>query len=84
LSSVSSALLLSFEVRDGEIMPRYLGSRDRPWMRALVDEIDAFVGEPISRLDDAWASAIAPRLLAQGAPRRALDGANGCQVYSMN
>ena len=72
---MSSALLLSFEVRDGEIMPRCLGSRDLPWVRALVDEIDAFVGEPISRLDDAWASAIAPRLLAQGAPRRALDGA---------
>jgi predicted nuclease of restriction endonuclease-like RecB superfamily len=36
--------LLSYDLEEGTIIPRYLGSRDEPWIRCLVDELDALVG----------------------------------------
>ncbi|HMJ54921.1 MAG TPA: DUF790 family protein [Polyangiaceae bacterium] len=36
--------LLSYDLRDGLIHPHYLTARDEPWIRLLIDELDALVG----------------------------------------
>ena len=39
-------------VRSGEIILRYLTERDHPWLRALLEEYDRFVGRPRRELDE--------------------------------
>ncbi|MET0592199.1 MAG: DUF790 family protein [Polyangiaceae bacterium] len=36
--------LLPYTLRDGQLLPHYLSSRDEPWVRLLIDELDALVG----------------------------------------
>jgi predicted nuclease of restriction endonuclease-like RecB superfamily len=45
------ANLLSCEFRGRSAVPRFLSDSDRPWVRALVDEVDRFRGRPIRELE---------------------------------
>ncbi|MCA8964673.1 MAG: DUF790 family protein, partial [Planctomycetes bacterium] len=45
---------LSFTLADGELVPTWLGDRDRPWLRDLLAEAEAFVGRPFVELADHW------------------------------
>lgn len=40
------AALLSYRLKGDEILPAFLGEQDHPWLRALVDERERFVGRP--------------------------------------
>jgi predicted nuclease of restriction endonuclease-like RecB superfamily len=40
------AALLSYRLAGDEIVPSFLGEQDHPWLRALVDERERFVGRP--------------------------------------
>jgi uncharacterized protein len=42
--------LLSTRIEGDRILPRYLGERDHPWLRALLDEHARFVGQKRSEL----------------------------------
>lgn len=46
--------LLSFTVADGELVPAWLSERDRPWLRDLLLDAEAFVGKPIGELTARW------------------------------
>jgi predicted nuclease of restriction endonuclease-like RecB superfamily len=46
--------LLSYTVADGELVPAWLGDRDRPWLRDLLGEAQTFVGRPIDELATRW------------------------------
>jgi len=39
-----------YTIADGEFVPAWLGDRDRPWLRDLLDESRAYVGRPIGEL----------------------------------
>ena len=39
-------------IRDGAVVPHWLTERDHPWIRTLIEEYSAFVGEPRRRLDE--------------------------------
>jgi predicted nuclease of restriction endonuclease-like RecB superfamily len=39
-----SPSLLAYGIRDGLILPHYLTARDEPWVRLLIDSLDALVG----------------------------------------
>jgi uncharacterized protein len=43
--------LVRYEVHDGEIVPWFLGRRDVPWLRDLIELFEAFVGEPRRALE---------------------------------
>jgi uncharacterized protein len=45
---------LSFTVADGELVPAWLGDRDRPWLRDLLAAAEAFVGRPFAELALHW------------------------------
>lgn len=45
---------LSFTVADGELVPAWLGDRDRPWLRDLIAAAEAFVGRPFAELALHW------------------------------
>lgn len=45
---------LSFTLADGELVPTWLGDRDRPWLRDLLAEAEAFVGRPFVELASHW------------------------------
>ncbi|HEX6811947.1 MAG TPA: DUF790 family protein [Planctomycetota bacterium] len=45
---------LSFTAVDGEIVPAWLGDRDRPWLRDLIAEAHSFVGRPFAELAQRW------------------------------
>src|SRR5690349_11988761 len=36
--------LLAYGVAGGRVLPHYLGESDEPWVRELIDELDALVG----------------------------------------
>src|SRR5437868_9071879 len=36
--------LLAYELHAGRVAPHYLEPRDEPWIRSLIDELDALVG----------------------------------------
>jgi predicted nuclease of restriction endonuclease-like RecB superfamily len=36
--------LLAYDIRDGLILPHYLTAQDEPWVRRLIDSLDALVG----------------------------------------
>ena len=63
--------LLSYVVRAGDIVPGYLTARDEPWVRVVLDEIDALVGERIGTVEAAWDARILPRARSSGARPRA-------------
>lgn len=46
--------LLDVEIRDGRILPRWLGPRDEPWIGAVLTAFDALVGQPASAEDEVW------------------------------
>jgi uncharacterized protein len=56
--------LLAYDVREGTLVPHYLTPRDEPWIRLLIDELDALVGR--TRGDTA-------RILAHKMPEIAKD-----------
>ncbi len=39
---------LPFTLADGELVPAWLGDRDRPWLRDLLEQAEAFVGRPLA------------------------------------
>jgi predicted nuclease of restriction endonuclease-like RecB superfamily len=41
---------LPYTIADGELVPAWLGDRDRPWLRDLLDAAAAYVGRPIAEL----------------------------------
>lgn len=45
---------LSFHNTDGELVPAWLGERDRPWLRELIAAAEAFVGRPFAELAQHW------------------------------
>src|SRR6266545_6093728 len=44
--------LLSYSIRDGAVIPRFLGLDDVPWLRALLDEVERFAGRREAELDE--------------------------------
>jgi len=46
------ASLLLCSVRGDELVPRFLGEGDHPWLRLLLEEYDRFVGRPQRELDE--------------------------------
>lgn len=48
--------LLSFTSADGELVPRWLGDRDRPWLRDLLEDAQALDGQPFATWQRRWAS----------------------------
>ncbi len=44
--------LLNYSVRDGDVVPRYLGFNDIPWLRTLIDEVERFSGHREAELDE--------------------------------
>lgn len=44
--------LLRYSPRDGQAVPLYLGPADHPWLRALIDVYERFVGEPRRALEE--------------------------------
>jgi predicted nuclease of restriction endonuclease-like RecB superfamily len=65
-----------FSVRDGRVLPHWLAEQDQPWLRALIDEYERFVGrrrrELVERLREPLPRAAPPGKLALAA--RTLDG----------
>lgn len=49
--------LLLFELRDGDVRPRYLTRADEPWLRGLIDLHDRCVGRRRRELDEALSEA---------------------------
>jgi hypothetical protein len=45
-----SAHDLAFVVKEGALVPRYLTARDEPWIRLLMNDMDAFVGRSVAEL----------------------------------
>ena len=43
--------LLSYSVAGALVVPQFLGSQDHPWLRALLEEHERFVGRPQRELD---------------------------------
>jgi predicted nuclease of restriction endonuclease-like RecB superfamily len=60
----------SVGLREVEVVPRYLGPRDEPWLRALVDVYAAFEGQRRTALHDRLAEPLPVR-----APRSSLRAA---------
>ena len=52
--------LLSFKSRDGVVIPDYLGPRDDPWLRALLDEYQRFEGRRFRELARRLAEPLSP------------------------
>lgn len=48
------AHLLSLTQADGELIPTWLGDRDRPWLRDLIEDAHAFCGQRIGTLLQRW------------------------------
>jgi predicted nuclease of restriction endonuclease-like RecB superfamily len=46
-----SADLLSYSVAGTLAVPHYLGEHDHPWLRALLDEHERFIGRPRRELE---------------------------------
>jgi predicted nuclease of restriction endonuclease-like RecB superfamily len=46
--------LLSYTIADGELVPAWLGDRDRPWLRDLLADAAAFAGRPVGDLAGHW------------------------------
>ena len=46
-----SADLLSYSVAGTLVVPHYLGEHDHPWLRALLDEHERFIGRPRHELE---------------------------------
>lgn len=46
--------LLSYTAADGELVPAWLSERDRPWLRDLVGDAEAFAGRPVGELALRW------------------------------
>ena len=62
-------LVSSREGHRGRVTPRYLGGRDEVWVRAVHQELDAFVGRPSRERDadlPARVHAIASHLVLPG------------------
>jgi predicted nuclease of restriction endonuclease-like RecB superfamily len=66
--------LHAFDVVDGALLPRWLTSRDEPWLAALLAEVPALAGRPIAEWNRACAEEWAPRAEANGAGARAAAG----------
>jgi predicted nuclease of restriction endonuclease-like RecB superfamily len=49
--SLLSAAEMTFLVRGGTLVPRYLTARDEPWIRVLLGDLDGFVGRTAGELD---------------------------------
>jgi predicted nuclease of restriction endonuclease-like RecB superfamily len=49
--------LLSFTAADGELVPAWLSDRDRPWLRDLLQSVDAAEGLPLQELERRWRAA---------------------------
>lgn len=80
------AALLSFSVRDGAIVPHFLGAADLPWLRTLIDEAERHAGRREAELDDRLRSPVAPGVdpraqrLAAAVLRRAFAMTARCAV----
>lgn len=48
------AALLNYRVHGEQLVPAYLGELDYPWIRALIDERERFVGRPCHELAERW------------------------------
>ena len=60
---------LPYTIADGELVPAWLGDRDRPWLRDLLDEAASYVGQPLARLLSRWRhSDVDPRAGVRQAP----------------
>jgi hypothetical protein len=46
-----SADLLSYSVAGALVVPHFLGEHDHPWLRALLEEHERFVGRPLRELE---------------------------------
>jgi predicted nuclease of restriction endonuclease-like RecB superfamily len=58
-----------YTIADGELVPAWLGDRDRPWLRDLLDEAAAYVGRPIAELMARWHNSdVDPRAGVRQAP----------------
>jgi uncharacterized protein len=67
--------LLSFRRLEGErVAPRWLTSRDEVWLRALVDETEAFAGRSADAADERVREAVIPVARLHGAGARAVLG----------
>ena len=55
-------------------VPRYLTARDEPWVRAALDEFDAFVGRTVAERDAALPGRVRAIAREHGVSPRAADG----------
>lgn len=49
--------LLTFTNSDGELIPTWLGDRDRPWLRELLEDAAALAGRPFAAWQHRWSGA---------------------------
>lgn len=67
-------LLLVVPHSDGRASPRYLTGRDEPWVRAVIDRFDAYVGRAVGARDEELPERVRAVAREHGASRRAADG----------
>lgn len=68
------AHLLSLVEHDGWSVPRYLGSRDEPWLAAVLDVANGFVGRTVKERDEAFVSRVRAIARRHVVPERIADG----------
>lgn len=66
-------LLIHSRTPDGRVVPRWLGSRDEPWLRELVAEAGAASGRPAREIDDRLVEHVARTARSHGASRRLVE-----------
>jgi uncharacterized protein len=54
--------LLNYSVHGTTVVPHFMGPGDHPWLRALLEEVERFVGRPERDLDDHLRDALAAPL----------------------
>ena len=68
-----SRLLDCTRTDDGRIVPRWLGSRDEPWLRELAAEAGASGGRTVREADERIVDAVAPIARRHAASRRTVE-----------
>lgn len=66
-------LLIHDRSPDGRVVPRWLGSRDEPWLRELVEEAGAASGRRTREVDERVVEQVARTARLHGASRRLVE-----------
>lgn len=66
--------LLSYGTHDGLVVPHYLGARDEPWIRAVVDVVSDFVDRTVGERDAKLPERLARVGQWHGVSERVLEG----------